>query len=296
MQKSARNVPRVSGRCSSMRYVAFFVSVSCVVFFSGPPSERLHENDFRPILLRPALARTVSKPFLPLLVDVLWLRSLNAIGLKDSEQKNRALHEYGVAITELDPRFRVAYAFIGLNIPFPAARNVWVGGDLASDMFRRGLKAFPKDVNLHLYLGFSLFHHERKFSEAGDVFSKAAKLPGALPFMAPLATRLKAHSGEAEDALEMTRSLLLYQLDDDVRRQLEQRVRELQVEVVLQRVDRASRAYLNLKGHWPTTVEELQISGLYDGPSSDPAGGFVFIDTEGKATSTSLQRRLEIYE
>jgi hypothetical protein len=279
-----------------MRYVALLISAGCVALFARPPGAQLHQNDFRPLLLRPALARTISKPFLPLLVDVLWLRSLNAIGLKDSEQKNLALHEYGVAITELDPRFRTAYEFLGLNIPFHADRNVWVGGDLACDMFRRGLRVFPKDLKLHLYLGFSLFHHQRKFSEAADVFSQAAKLPDALPYMALLAIRLKTHSGSAEDALDMTQSLLSSDLDNDVRQQLEQRVRELEVEVVLQQVDRAARAYFDQTGRSPRTLDELRAGRFYDGPSIDPEGGVISIDPEGQATSTSLQRRLHLYE
>lgn len=280
----------------NMRYLTLIASLFCVGLASRPPKTPAHENEVRPLLFRPALTRTITKPFLPLLVDVLWLRSLNAIGLKDSEEKNRTLHSYGVAITELDPRFHKAYEFIGLNIPFPVARNVWSGGDLACDMFRRGLKVFPYDMKLHLYLGFSLFHHQRKFSEAADAFFYAATLPGALPFMAPLATRLKAHSGAAEDALDMTKSLLSSTLDEDVRAQLEQRIGELEVEVLLQTVDRASRAYFSSVGRWPTAVEQLQSAGLYDGPAADPTGVFILIDAEGKATTSAIQRRLEIYE
>jgi len=280
----------------NMRYLTLIASLICVGIASRPPKTPGHEDQVQPLLFRPALTRTITKPFLPLLVDVLWLRSLNAIGLKDSEQKNHTLHSYGVAITELDPRFHTAYEFIGLNIPFPVARNVWSGGDLACDMFRRGLKVFPNDMKLHLYLGFSLFHHQRAFSEAADVFFYAATLPGALPFMAPLATRLKAHGGAPEDALDMTKSLLSSTLDEDVRAQLEQRIVELEVEVLLQAIDRASRAYFESVGHWPTAVEQLQRAGLYDGPVADQTGAFILIDPEGKATTSAIQRRLEIYE
>lgn len=267
-----------------------------LVLTARPPSPNLHQQDFQPLLLRPAFAQTISKPFLPMLVEVLWLRALNAIGLKDSEQKNRALHEYGVVITELDPRFRLAYEFIGLNIPFAVARNTFSGGDLSADMFERGLRAFPTDLKLHLYLGFSLFHHQRKFSQAADVFYRAARLPDALPYMAALATRLKAHNGGAEDALSMTRELLASATDEGIRAELEQRVGEMEVEVVLQRVDRAASAYFAEFGRQPQSLVELVERKFYDGALLDPQGGLISIDPQGRATSTSLKRRMEIFE
>jgi tetratricopeptide (TPR) repeat protein len=226
----------------------------------------------------------------------MWLRALNAIGLKDSEAKNRALYEYGVAISDLDPRFKLSNEFIGLNIPFSVARNTFSGGDLACDLFRRGLKTYPTDLKLHMYLGFSLFHHERKFAEAAEVFANAAKLPDALPYMAPLAARLKAHSGAAEEALELTQQLIAEEDDEAVRAELQGRIDELQVEVALQRVDRAAKAYYERTGHVPQSLGELRVLQLYDGPDFDPLGGEISIQPDGKATSTSLARRHEIYE
>ncbi len=277
-------------------FVVLLTAVGCVALVSRPPGRQLHQNDLRPVLLRPALARTVSKPFLPMLVDLLWLRALNAIGLRDSEAKNRALYEYGVAITELDPRFKLAYEYIGLSIPFAAGRNKWVGGELSSDLYRRGLLVFPQDVRLHMYLGFSLYYYERKFTQASDVYAAAARLPGALPYFAPFATRLKAHSGAAEDALDLARALLAEDLEDAVREELEERVIDLEVEVVLQRVDRAVRAFQERTGRLPASLAEIRAQQLYDGPDVDTQGGFITIDKDGKATSTSLERRMLVYE
>lgn len=280
-----------------MRTLAVLLAgLAAVALTVQKPAKSPHAADFRPLLMRPAFARTLSKPILPMLVDLLWLRAINAIGLKDSKEKNLALYEYGVVITELDPRFRTAYEFIGLNIPFAVARNTFVGGDLSCDMFRRGLKVFPNDRTLMMYLGFSLMHHERKFSEASEVFARAAQLPNALPWMGLLATRLKSHSGEAEDALELTRHLLESELEPDVRNELELRVEELAIEVVLQRVDRAVSDFRARYGRAPESLDELTRAGLHDGTVFDPAGGLISFGPDGKATSTSLTRRLEIYE
>jgi hypothetical protein len=276
--------------------VVFLAAALVVALVVEPPHEANRESEFRPLLLRPAFAKTISKPFMPLLVEVLWLRALNAIGQKDNEQKNKALYEYGVVLSELDPRFFHVYEFIGLALPYAVARDTWVGADYSSDMFRRGLKAFPTSMKLHLYLGFSLFHRERKFSEAADVFAAAAKLPDALDFMAPLATRLKTHSGKAEDALEMTAELLQHTSDENMRKVLERRLDEIRVEIVLQNVDAASTEFRTQEGRWPSSVDELRSRGFYSGERFDPLGSTIEIDAQGKANSGSLNRRLEIYE
>lgn len=275
--------------------LAFGLGLLLMVLGQRTPSTKLRESEFRPLLLRPSLARTVSKPMLPMLVDVLWLRTVNAIGMRETEQKNLALYEYGVALTEIDPRFYVAYKYVGLNVPFAKDRNVWVGGPEASDMFRRGLKQFPNDPTLHMYLGFNLFHRERKFLEASEVFQRAAGLPGALNFMAPLAARLRAHGGAPEEALAMTREMLAAEQNEEVRATLEERLKELEVEVVLQAVDRAAEEYEKRTGRAPVTLDDLRAEGLYTGPNEDAQGGTISLKNK-KGTSTSLNRRLEIYE
>lgn len=246
--------------------------------------------------MRADVARYATRPFLPLYVDLLWLRTLNAIGLTDSASKNRALYEYGRAITDLDPRFKTAYEYIGINIPYALARDTFSGGDLAADLLRRGLVHFPRDMKLHMYLGFSLFHHQRKYSEAADVFMDAAKLPDALPFMAPLAARLKAHGGDARAALDMAQALLDAETDDAIRADLAARMASLQVEVVLQDVEAAAVAFHDKTGRYPKDIAELRLMQLYHGSDLDPSGGTISLDDKGKATSTSIARRYEIYE
>jgi tetratricopeptide (TPR) repeat protein len=233
-----------------------------------------------------------------MLVTLLWLRSLNAIGQPESLRKNLALSEYADLLTDLDPRFLQAYVYLGLNIPF-AEDRVWKGGDLASRVFRKGLRQFPSDLRLHLYLGYSLMQHERKYLEAADVFANAARMPDALPFMAALATRLKAHGGDPAEGLALARELARTATDETLKAEMEARANELEVEIQLQRVDRALerfRGEASADAGVPS-LETLIAGGYYDGPTQDVRGGSIFIrETDGKVLSTSLERRVELYE
>jgi tetratricopeptide (TPR) repeat protein len=269
-----------------------------VAAMSRPPSTSTRPSDLRPVLLRPVVARTLSKPALPMLVTLLWLRSLNAIGQPDSLRKNLALSEYAQLLTDLDPRFLQAYVFLGLNIPY-AEDRVWRGGDLASALFRKGLRRFPTDLRLHLYLGYSLMQHERRYLEAADVFADAARLPDALPFMAALATRLKAHGGDPAEGLALARELARTATDETLKAEMEARANELEVEIQLQRVDRALERFRVETGTdaGVPTLEALMAGGFYDGPAQDVRGGTIYIrDSDGKALSTSLERRVELFE
>jgi hypothetical protein len=276
-------------------WLVLAAALAVLPFLVAPPGVARKESEFRPLLLRPAFAKTVSKPMLPLLVDVLWLRALNAIGLPDTAEKNVALFEYGKALAELDPRFFQVYEYIGLAIPYAVARNTWVGAHESSEMFRLGLKAFPTSMKLHMYLGFELMHRERKFDEAADVFAAAARLPDAIDFMAPLAARLTAQVGKTDEGLEFTREMLAHATDETARRVLEQRVHELELERVLQAIDRAAQVYKERHGRWPW-IDELRAEGLYTGPMTDEDGSTLEVDEQGRGKTTAQYRRLEIFE
>lgn len=256
---------------------------------------RLRHSELRPVLLRPALARTVTRPFLPLLVDLYWLRTLNAIGDVDSVEKNRTLAEYGRLLTDLDPRFYVAYTYVGLNIPLQTARNVWVNGDLASELFQKGLRQFPQDLKLHLYLGFCQYQMEKKYTDASATFASLSKIPGAPSFAATLATRLLAHQGNAEEGLELARQLMESTDDPVAREELELRVKQMQVEVQLERVDQAVEAFRKAYNRLPASMQELHDTGSYFGDDVDALGGRISIDEQGKAQSDWLGRRLTLY-
>lgn len=261
---------------------------------SRPPTARARAGDPHPLLLRPGVARTLSKSQFPLLLDVYWLKTLNLIGDKESPEKNRALYDFGRFLTDSDPRFYHAYTYVGLNVPYPTGRG-YVNGELASDLLRRGTQQFPSDMRLHLYLGFNLFYVEKKYIEASAVFKHGATLEAAPPWMAPLATRLLSHGGKPEEALAVAREMYEETTDEALKQELEQRMVDLQVEIDLRPVDVAIASYRERFGIPPFDLAALQKEGLYTGPTTDSLGGTISIGEGGKAMSSSLERRLTLY-
>jgi hypothetical protein len=255
----------------------------------------VREAELHPLLLQPGLARTMSKSQLPLLIDLYWLRVLNAIGEEDSESKNRALYYYGELLTDLDPRFYQAYLYIALNVPYLVERGVYVNGHLAEKLLRKGLKQYPDDMRMSIVLGYVLFSMERKFLEAAQHYRHLATVPGAPPWVAPLSTRLFAQGGKPLEGLDFVEELLENVDDPMLRQEFEQRREQLLLEAFLQRVDAAVAQFKESRGRLPADVGELVREGFYSGALEDDAGRPVFLRPDGRA-ATSHERRLEIYE
>ncbi len=276
------------------RMVVLLCALGCVALTSRAPASR-RKSEANPLFLRAGTANLLrfTRPFL---LDLLWLRALNVISDAESPDRNLALFSFGESITEIDRRFYTAYYYMGLNTPYQQSRDKWLYGREASKLFTDGLAQFPSDLRFHLFLGYNLFFVEKKYREASGIFLAASKLPDSPPFAAPLATRLLAHGGEPEEALKLAQSLVGSTTDEDSRAQFEQRVRELEVEVLLQKVDKANIEFKMQRGHFAKTISELNESGVYSGDDDDGHGGKITLKDTGKATSTSLERRIELYE
>ena len=145
--------------------VVAVLAVVLVASQSRPPVVVRRESDLRPLLLRAGVVSLLAKSQRPLLIDLLWLRALNSIGDPDSERKNRALYDYAVFLTELDPRLYHAYLYIGLNVTARRGRE-WVNADLADDLYGRGLKQFPTDLKLMMFRGANYYMALRDYGRA----------------------------------------------------------------------------------------------------------------------------------
>jgi tetratricopeptide (TPR) repeat protein len=185
---------------------------------------------------------------------------------------------------------------VGLNIPYQTGRTTFVNGDLAADLLRRGRAQFPQDMRMHLYLGFTVYYILREYKEASEIFLAGSKLEGAPPFMAPLAARLLSTSGDAKEGLALAREMLATTTDETSRAEFEKRIRELEIEVQLQEVDAAVARFKEQYGAPPSSIDQLLTMGLYRGPLTDPSGGQIYLNKDGRAFSTSLERRYEVYE
>jgi hypothetical protein len=276
------------------KLTGLFVGLISIFLTTQPPEPR-RKSDGTPIFLRQGALSLLS--FMrPILLDAVWLRTINIISDVESPDRNLALYLLGKSITDADPKFRTAYYYTALNVPYLEERDKWLYGGEASSLLRSGLMQFPLDLQFSMYLGFNLYFVEKKFKEASAVFLAGSKLKGAPPWMPSLATRLLSHEGSAGEALALAEELAATATDDAEREEFETRIRQLKVEVLLQHIDRANSEFEKQNGRPASTLHELQKSGLYAGSDVDEQGGTLSLSENGRASSSSLERRIQLYE
>ncbi len=274
--------------------LAVVAGVAAVVATAETPGRRI--EGIRPMLIRPEVVRSWLKPVLPLVIDLYWLRTINAVGDTDSREKQRALYDYGRLITDLDPRFREVYWFVAISLPWRLPDRTWVHVDLANDLLRRGLVQFPNDLKMNLLLGYNLITYDKAYVEAAKVFQHAATLPNAPPFAGLIATRLYAQGGSPELGLELAKAMRDSADDENTRAEFEARVLDLEIEALLQQVDAAIAVHYEKLGRFPATLEEMVQAGTWTGPTTDPLGGRINIGYDNRAHAANQPRRLELYQ
>jgi hypothetical protein len=276
-----------------LRIGVLLLCVAMVAAFAEPPS-RKRALSGRPLLPRVEFLRVLFASQRPLLTDYYWLEMLQSIGGALTEQEYRDVYDYANLVTDLDPLLYHAYTFAGLTISFNRGRETWVNTEESTAILEKGLKAFPRDPQLKLFLAYNLSYFSHQYRRAGLLLQDVAAAPGAPSYAAPLATRLLAQAGDFDAGLALAQVLERTAPDPETRAVFAKRVKQIQLERELQTVDRAIAAYKDRVGHLPVTVAELLISGDLSRPPVDPMGGRILVGPDGRAHSDVEFDRLEL--
>ena len=276
-----------------LRLIIVLTCGAVVAAFAEPPARRRAESG-RPLLPRVEFLRILGASQHSLVTDYYWLQMLQSIGGAWSEQEYRDVYDYANLVTDLDPRLYHAYTFGGLTISYNRGRETWVNTDESTAMFEKGLKFFPHDDPLKLYLAYNLTYFRHDYRRAGHLLQEVAANPRAPPYVGALATRLLAQSGEIDAGLALAQTLEQTAPDEETRAAFAKRVKQIQLERVLQEIDRAIASYRARTGKLPTTVAELIVTGDLPQFPVDPLGGKIYIARDGRARSDAESYRLEL--
>ena len=284
---------RVAIMQSRLRWsLVLVVSLTLCAVLATPPRRPGYKGHLPPLLPRLEVVRAVGAPIHHLVTDYFWIQTIQAVGKANTREEYRDIYDYADMVTELDPKFRQVYVFAGVSIPFPAPGGKWFNAEESTRLLEKGLRNFPDFVYLRIILAYNLstFHHQ--YEKAAKLVEETAKLPDAPEYLAGLATRLHAQAGNFDAGLELARSLAESSPEPETRELFERRVRELELERELMRVDAAVEAYRKREGRPPPGLQALVEAGDLPGVPEDPLGGVIELDAEGRGRSTAQQKRL----
>lgn len=239
----------------------------------------------------PQQARLMSLGYTSVVADFYWVKALQYF--TDPTQRlnqYKNLADYLEVVLGVDPDYEYAYKFAGIAVPHDTGRFRFVNTKRSTSFLERGVKRFPENWQLRFFLGYNYLNFHNEPIKAAEQFAIASELPGAPTYFAGFAARLWTVGGEVDRALDFARGVLKTTKDAEIRELMEQRVRDLEVERELRRIEAAAKAFEEKTGHLPANLDELVGSGF-----TAPLSGFS-LDDKGVAHSDLPAERMRIYE
>ncbi|MBX5484918.1 MAG: hypothetical protein IRZ16_24110 [Myxococcaceae bacterium] len=247
------------------------------------------------MLPRKELLNVIGASVRPMIADYFWIQLIHATGTASDRYEYRNIYDYADLVTDLDPRFEYAYVFSSTAVTYNLGKDTWVNTEESTALLEKGLRQFPKHVFLRTILAFNFSFYHRQPLRAARLLEETSRLPGAPRYLAQLATRLYAQSGAFDAGLELARTLAEGTSDPETRATFERRVKEIELERILQRIDDAIDAFERQSKRPPHDLKELVSSGFLAAVPEDPLGGTLYIGSDGRSYSSASAHRLEAY-
>ena len=238
----------------------------------GPPAART------PNLLyvrSPEAMKRLALSYDQLLADVYWIRTVQHYGrTKLSTEPTKQydlLYPLLDLTTSLDPLMNVAYTFgaVFLAEPFPGGPG---RPDLAIRLLEKGLEAQPQRWQFAQAIGFVHYWWLMDYSAAAAWFQRAADMPGAPIWLAPLAATTLAQGGRRESSRQLWEQFERTAEDEWFRGEARRRLQQLDAMDDIDRLAAVVAAYVKRFGAPPATWDALRAGGFLRGVPLDPSG------------------------
>jgi tetratricopeptide (TPR) repeat protein len=225
--------------------------------------------------------------------DLLWIQAIQAMGEPTvTEEAGRWLYRALDVITTLDPRFVRVYEAGGI-----ALVTLAVLAEESNRILEKGIRYNPDYWPLPYLLGFNYYFELHDDAKAADSIARASRLHGAPEYLAPLAARLYASAREPQVAIDFLARMYEQTSDENVKRVLERRLKEVVVERDLQLLEEAISRYRKLHKRAPERLEDLIGPGLLQALPRESFGGRYLYDPQTQTVrSSEMKERLKVYE
>ena len=239
------------------------------------------------------LAQRLALGFDNFVADVYWMRAVIYYGSqrgKDRVANFDQLYPLIDLVTSLDPHFRVAYRFgsIFLAEQFPGGAG---RPDQAVQLLQKGLEVSSERWEYALDIGFVYYWWVRDYAQAAEWFKKAADIPGAPQWLAPMAATTLAEGGNRQSSRELWTRLRDETEAEWIRTAANHRLLQLDALDAIDELNRASQAFIKKRGRPAADWRELAIDQRWSSIPVDPIGAPYRLDAEtGRVTLADASR------
>lgn len=223
--------------------------------------------------------------------DVLWLQVIQAMGDKRvSTETGQWIYRALDVVTTLDPKFVRAYE-AGAH----ALCTIVVMPEESNRLLEKGIRHNPQEWRLPFLLGFNLYFELGDNHKAAEAMTLAARIPGAPEIITRLAAKLLVSAKSPQQAVELLAKIYEDASDENVKRLLEQRLREAIVERDLAVFENAIERFQAQHSQRPARLDQLVQAGLLRELPQEPFGGHYHYNAEtGEVRSSEVKERMRM--
>jgi hypothetical protein len=232
----------------------------------------------------PAVMKRLSLEYAPLMGAIYWTRAVQYFGGKHREHDPDLGQLWPLLdiATTLDPNLIVAYHFGATFLSDSPPRGAGEPEHAAS-LLERGIKANPEHWRFYQDLGNVYYFDKKDYLKASQAFEAGGKLPGTPPFMKIMAAKIAAEGESLETSFALWMELYQSTRDNDVRKNAEEHLRMVKMQMDLRALDRIADDYEKRTKERAACINELADAGLLSGQPLDPAGFPYVLGQTGRA-------------
>lgn len=223
--------------------------------------------------------------------DLLWLQAIQAMGeRKVTDEAGQWIYHALDVITTLDPIFIRVYVAGGI-----ALTTLVTMPEESNRLLQKGMRHNPDVWELPFLIGFNYYFDLHDDLRAAEYIARASRLPKAPAYLAPFAARLYVSARDPEDAVVFLAQVYAQTIDENMKRVLERRLKEVMVERDLQLLEEAISRYRARNKRAPDHLEDLVKPGLLRALPPEPFGGrYLYDPLTGTVRSSEMKERLQV--
>lgn len=188
--------------------------------------------------------------------DITWLSIVQELGRPNVAGIWDRVTRWTDIALDLDRRYFTVYHSVGINLSVYAKRV-----DDSDRVLLRGYRELPQRWELPMILGYNAYFVRGDAALGSMYVAEAATLPGAPPFLAPLAGRMRFQSGDELGAISLLEEMALT-LEGAAREEIMSRIALLKSEPRMQAYDVACKQYEQAHGHRPTAQQLFDLGAV----------------------------------
>lgn len=219
--------------------------------------------------------KKVSLGYESLVADIYWMRTIQYYGRRDEADRRPVRYKNLAALlditTTLDPDLLDAYraGAVFLSEPDPVGAGQ---PQEAIKLLDKGMRRNPREWRFGFDKGFVYFWYLKDLKAAGDAWLASSKLPGAPPWMEPLAAMAFSKSGAMDAAKALWQRQYQESSRADVKGNARNHLLSIQVAEDLWTLEYLLNRYRERLGRYPRKLEDLVGEGWLRYVPSDPLG------------------------